>query len=100
MKQDCNALFADLAAGVPADVRRLYDAGDFDAANRRIDGLLTQTRLPEPGRNALLALREIMRRIPQYYTLTREQALAQMQAEVPDFTAEELDALVAADRLD
>lgn len=100
MKQDCNALFADLAAGVPADVRRLYDAGDFDAANRRIDCLLTQTRLPESGRNALLALREIMRRIPQYYTLTREQALAQMQAEVPDFTAEELDALVAADRLD
>ena len=84
MEQDCNALFADLAVGVPADVRRLYDAGDFDAANRRIDALLTQSRLPEQGRNALLALREMMRRIPEYYTLSREEAIAQMQAEGQD----------------
>lgn len=97
---DRNAVFADLSAGVPADVQRLYMAGYFAAANARIDQLLAQDRLPYTGKNALLALREIMRRIPDNYTLDREAAIALVQKEIPDFTPAEFDALVADDRVD
>ena len=57
---DQNAVFAQLSAGVPADVQRLYTAGYFAAANARIDKLLADDRLPETGRGALLALRQRM----------------------------------------
>ena len=97
---DRNAVFAHLAAGVPADVQRLYMAGYFDAANARIEKLLADDRLPEAGRGALLALRQIMHRIPASYTLGRDAAIALMQKEIPDFTPAEFDALVADDRID
>ena len=97
---DENAVLADLAIGLPADVKRYYRAGDFAAANLRIDALLTQDRLPAQAKNALLACREIMRRIPQSYTLTRREALALLRQDIPDFTEQEFDALLAADRID
>lgn len=97
---DRNAVFADLAAGVPADVQRLYTAGDFFAANARIDQLLAGDRLPRTGRGALLALRQIMHRIPYNYTLDRDAAIALVRKEIPDFAPEEFEALVEADRVD
>lgn len=97
---DQNAVFAHLSAGVPADVQRLYTAGYFDAANARIEKLLADSRLPEAGRGALLALRQIMHRIPASYTLDRDAAIALVQKEIPDFTPAEFDALVDADRID
>ena len=97
---DQNRLFAALSLGVPPDVERLYMAGDFQAANARIDALLTAPRLPEPTKKALLALRQIMARIPASYTLDRDAAVALLQKEIPDFAPAEFDALVAADRVD
>lgn len=97
---DRNAVFADLAAGVPADVQRLYTAGCFFAANARIDQLLAGDRLPRTGRGALLALRQIMHRIPYNYTLDRDAAISLVRKEIPDFAPEEFDALVEADRVD
>lgn len=97
---DQNRLFAALSLGVPPDVERLYMAGDFGAANARIDALLTAPRLPEAAKEALLALRQIMARIPASYTLDRDAAIALLQKEIPDFAPAEFDALVAADRVD
>ena len=73
---DQNSWFADLSVGLPPEVERFYRAGDFTAANARIDLLLQQDRLPEQAKGALLACREIMRRIPEDYTLTRADAIA------------------------
>lgn len=97
---DLNAAYADLAVGFPPDVARFYAAGDFAAANRRIDALLKEPRLPAAGQNALLALRAIMARLPQHYTLTRADAIALLRKEIPDFTDAEFDALLDADRID
>ena len=97
---DENAVLADLAVGLPAEVERYYRAGDFATANLRIDALLQQSRLPAQGRNALLACREIMHRIPQSYTLTRREAIALLRQDIPDFSEQEFDALLAADRID
>ena len=97
---DKNSWFADLSVGLPAEVERYYRAGDFAAANARIDLLLQQDRLPQQAKGALLACREIMRRIPENYTLTRADAIALLRQDVPDFSESEFDALVAADRID
>ncbi|MEE0801195.1 MAG: transglutaminase-like domain-containing protein [Gemmiger sp.] len=100
MDKDRNVVFADLAVGVPPDVYRLYEIGQFAAADRRIEALLQDSRLPRPAAGALTALREMMRRLPQSYTLTRADALALLRREIPDFSEEEFDALLAADRVD
>ena len=54
---DKNSWFADLSVGLPAEVERYYRAGDFAAANARIDLLLQQERLPQQAKGALLACR-------------------------------------------
>ena len=97
---DQNAVWAALSAGVPEDVERLYQAGRFAAADRRIRTLLGQEHLPAIARDALRARAEQMRRLPESYPHTRAAALAMLRRELPDFSDAEFDALVAADRID
>lgn len=97
---DCNAAFADFAAGLPEDLERMYRAGDFEAAHHAIGRYLAREALPPVGRGALAALQEMMRRLPENYTLTRAEAIAGLRAEIPDFTDGEFDALVDAGRID
>ena len=95
-----NACFADLAAGVPQDVLILAAAGERAAACTRMEAYLTQSRIPAAGKNALLAVRQMLSRLGEDYTLTRADALAVLRKEIPDFRDEEFDALLAADRVD
>ena len=97
---DQNAVWAALSAGVPEDVERLYQAGRFAAADRRIQTLLGQEHLPAIARDALRARAEQMRRLPESYPHTRAAALAMLRRELPDFSDAEFDALVAEDRID
>ena len=119
--EDQNTGFAYLNMGLPDDIRRLKEAGYYQQAIARIDACLAedwtasqnqplhpQGPLPvnpaphgvDAWRQGLLAHREILRRLPQEYPLTAAQVLAQLQARVRDFTAEELAALDAAGQLD
>ena len=107
---DQNTCFAYLNMELPDDIRRLKEAGYYDAAIARIDACLAedwtasqnqplhpQGALPvnptphgvDAWRQGLLAHREILRRLPQDYTLTADQLLNQLQATLRDFTAEE-----------
>lgn len=121
-----NECFRSLNMGLPDDVERLKAAGYYEEAIARIDAYLaedwTQTQNgpysngltarpenepqnPTPQgvealRDALLAQREIMRRIPAQYTWTKEAALAELQRLLKDFTPEEFDALDQAGRMD
>ena len=121
-----NECFRSLNMGLPDDVERLKAAGYYEEAIARIDAYLaedwTQTQNgpysngltarpenepqnPTPQgvealRDALLAQREIMRRIPAQYTWTREAALVELQRLLKDFTPEEFDALDQAGRMD
>ena len=97
---DCNAAFADFAAGLPEDLERMYRAGDFEAARRTIRRYRDRGNLPPADLGALRALEEMMRRLPDNYTLTRDQAIAQLREEIPDFAGTEFDALVEAGRID
>mgnify|MGYP001289170627 FL=1 len=119
--KDWNTCFAYLNMELPDDIRRLKEAGYYDAAIARIDACLAedwtasqnqplhpQGALPvnptphgvDAWRQGLLAHREILRRLPQDYTLTAEQLLNQLQATLRDFTAEEFAALDAAGQMD
>ena len=118
---DQNTCFAYLNMELPDDIRRLKEAGYYDAAIARIDACLAedwtasqnqplhpQGALPvnptphgvDAWRQGLLAHREILRRLPRDYTLTADQLLNKLQATLRDFTAEEFAALDAAGQMD
>lgn len=84
-----------LNVGLPDDIARRKAWGDFEGAIRLIDRRLAQDNIPDALRACLTAEREIMRRIPADYPLTRADALAEVRAHIPDFTEAEFD-----DRMD
>lgn len=122
MSQDQNEAFRVLNVGLPDDVERYKAAGYYQQAIRRIDAYLAenwaetqnQPAGAAPGerpanptpqgvgalRQALLAQREMLRRLPEEYCWTEEQAVARMQTLVRDFTAEEFRALDWEGRID
>ena len=94
--KNLNACLASLNLGLPDDVRRLKEAGYYTEAIARIDAYLaedwtkTQNQPVQPAgplpenptphgvdamRDALLAQREILRRLPLDYTVPEAQAL-------------------------
>lgn len=122
MNNDQNDAFRSLNVGLPDDVARYKAAGYYRQAIRRIDALLAENwtetqnqpvgaqparraanptpRGVEAQRQALLAQREIMLRLPEEYCWTEAQAIAQMQGLVRDFTPEEFRALDWEGRID
>ena len=119
--KNLNACLASLNLGLPDDVRRLKEAGYYTEAIACIDTYLaedwTKTQnqpvqpvgpLPENPtprgvdamRDALLAQREILRRLPLDYTVPEAQALELLQSLVRDFTPEEFRALDRAGAMD
>ena len=116
MTIDQNEWFRSLNAGLPDDVARLKAAGYYEEAAARIDALLAEDwtavqngpntganpapAMPDAQREALLAQREILRRLPAEYIYTEQQAVEKMQAQVTGFTLEELRALERAGRVD
>lgn len=124
--KDQNKAFRSLNAGLPDDVERLKAAGYYQEAIERIDeylaedwidtqnsprsqgldpvgGPLPQNPTPqgvEALREAMLAQREMMRRLPAEYCYTEAEAVARMQGLVKDFTAEEFRQLVKHGRVD
>ena len=119
---DQNTCFAYLNMELPDDIRRLKEAGYYDAAIARIDACLAEDWTasqnqplhpqgalpvnPTPtawmrGGRVYWQHREILRRLPRDYTLTADQLLNKLQATLRDlFTAEEFAALDAAGQMD
>ena len=119
--KNLNACLASLNLGLPDDVRRLKEAGYYTEAIACIDTYLaedwtkTQNQPVQPAgplpenptprgvdamRDALLAQREILRRLPLDYTVPEAQALELLQDLVRDFTPEEFRALDKAGAMD
>ena len=119
--KNLNACLASLNLGLPDDVRRLKEAGYYTEAIACIDTYLaedwtkTQNQPVQPAgplpenptphgvdamRDALLAQREILRRLPLDYTVPEAQALELLQSLVRGFTPEEFRALDRAGAMD
>lgn len=97
---DLNRHFEHLNVGLSDDILRLKINGDFDAAIKLIDYKLTAEGLPQAFRSCLIVQREIIRRLPENYIYTKEQALARVREHIPDFTEEEFDRMDLDNRLD
>jgi len=97
---DPNRHFEHLNVGLSDDILRLKINGDFDAAIKLIDYKLIAEGLSQAFRSCLIVQREIIRRLPENYIYTKEQALARVRERIPDFTEEEFDQMDLDNRLD
>lgn len=94
-----NDAFRDLNIGLPEDILRRKLHGDFEGAIRLIDARLAREDQPQGLRNCLIAQREMIRRTPSDYPLSRDDAIALVREYIPDFTEEEFDARVDAGKI-
>ena len=97
---DPNRHFENLHIGLPDDVLRRKINGDFRGAIELIDHKLSAEGLSQAFRSCLTVQREIIRRLPENYIYTREQALARLREHIPYFTEEEFDRMDLDNRLD
>lgn len=96
---DINDTFRCLHVGLPEDIRRRKLYGDFDGAVRLIDQRLSQAGTPKSLRDCMTAQREMILRTSEDYPFTREEALAQLREQIPDFTEAEFDQWVDEGRI-
>lgn len=83
----------DMTCGIPEDILRRKYHGDFSGALRLIDLRLRDASLSQSQRNALLIQKRICQHLPEEFPYSREEALALVRRDIPDFTEEEFDAL-------
>ncbi|MGB9631149.1 MAG: transglutaminase-like domain-containing protein [Candidatus Methanodesulfokora sp.] len=79
-----------LTAGLPDEIRRLVELGNFSLAEERIKKLLGDNRIPAIMRDRLIYELERLRRVRFDYSMGREEALAMLKQEVLGFSEEDL----------
>jgi hypothetical protein len=89
-----------LGLGLSDDILRCKARGDFDGAIRLIEARLAKESTPELFRCGLLAEKELLRRLPTDYPMSRGEALACVREHIPDFSAEEFTRLEEDGRID
>lgn len=94
-----NDCIRNLNVGLPEDILRRKIYGDYEGAVRLIDRRLARDDQPEALRECLIAEKEIMRRLPLDYPLSRSEALALVREHIADFTEEEFDERVDAGQI-
>jgi len=94
-----NDYIRNLNVGLPEDILRRKTYGDYEGAIRLIDRRLARDDQPQALRDCLIAQKEIMRRLPLDYPLTRAEALALVRGHIADFTEEEFDERVDAGQI-
>ncbi|MBQ2218383.1 MAG: hypothetical protein II418_05510, partial [Firmicutes bacterium] len=88
-----------LDCGLPKEIRKRKDFGDFEGANHFIDLYLQRDDVPDSLKYCLTAQKELMRRTPSNYPYTYEQAMERIHQEIPDFTEEEFNACIDTGRI-
>ncbi len=94
-----NLDYTFLNVPLPGDIARRKLAGDLAGAIRLIDARLQANTQPELAPRLRLE-RHRLELLPRDYSLSRQDAIAQVQAEWPSFTGEQFDALVDDGRID
>ena len=91
--------FRHLDIGLPPEILRLKDAGYLSQAVAACDRLLGQN--PEPSLVACVrAERYRMIETPLHFSVSRDQAIAMIREEWPEFTEEQFDDLINRKRID
>ncbi len=94
-----NDSFRYLNVGLPEDIARRKQHGDFEGALRLIE-LRLKNDIPEPLKQCLIVERELIRRIEEDYPYGFDEAMAIVRAAIPDFTEAEFRALVDDFKID
>jgi len=80
--------------GLPDDILRRKLHGDFPGAIRLIDRRLAEGNLPQAMIHSLQFHREMILRLPEDFPYSKEEALAIVRKEIPDFTMAEIEELM------
>lgn len=80
--------------GLPEDIRRRKEHGDFAGAIRLIDLRLKETNLSKALRACLTVYREMLLRLPEEFPYSREEAIAIIREHIADFPEETFDEYV------
>ena len=83
-----------LHIGMPDDIRMRKLHGDYAGAVRLIGQRLEDTNLPQAMKYSLELQKEIIRRLPEEFPYTKEEALSIIREKLPDFEEAEFDMLV------
>jgi len=83
-----------MTCGIPEDILRRKMHGDYAGAIRLIDRRLQQTCLSEALRASLLIQKKICQELPAEFPYSKEEAMAIIHKDIPDFTEEEFQELV------
>lgn len=80
-----------MRVGLPEDILRRKFHGDYAGAIRLIDRRLQDPCLPEALRGSLIVQKKICQELPEEFPYSREEALAIIRKDIPDFTDAEFD---------
>ena len=89
-----NETIGFLNIGMPDDIRMRKLHGDFAGALRLIDLRLQDKQLPQAMKYSLELQKEIIRRTPEEFPYTKDDAIAIIREKLPDFEEAEFDMLV------
>ena len=78
-----------LRVSLPEDILRRKMFGDYEGAILLMDRRLEDPKLPEALRGCLLVQKKICQELPGEFPYSREDALAIIRKDIPDFTEEE-----------
>lgn len=85
--------FRYLHLGLPEKIIRKKMAGDFTGAIEEIERILAEQDLPEAMKLCLETNKEMLKRLPDDYPYSKEEAIALAKKAVPDFSEKEFDQL-------
>ncbi len=88
-----------LSFGLPEDIQRRKEHGDYAGAIRLIDRQLSENGLTDAMRGSLLLQRKICQLLPTEFPYSKQEALQIVREYIPDFSLGELEELMDARRI-
>lgn len=85
--------------GLPEDIQRRKNHGDYAGAIRLIDRRLAEDGLTDALKGSLLVQKMVCQLLPTEFPYSCEEALAIIRKDIPDFTMEELEAYLDERRI-
>ena len=79
-----------MAVQIPESIQNLIDQGEYSSARSALEEAAENPELTETEKKFLLFEAERLRRIPLDFSLTAEDALEQIQKDIPDATMEDV----------
>ena len=94
MNMNVNDSLEYMRTGLPEDILQRKLHGDYEGAVRLIDKRLKENNLSDALRGSLLVQKKICQELPGEFPYSKEDAMAIIRKDIPDFTEAEFEELV------